>query len=88
MISFHTGSSALSLPPNTLTITPIVLQVQKELLDAEMELFSKQQDGEDTTEHQQKVDGLRFEAAKMGIRGRGGFRGGRGRGFPTRHDGS
>ena len=57
--------------------------MQKELLDAEMELFSKQQDGEDTTEHQQKVDGLRAEAAKMGIRGRGGFRGGRGRGFPT-----
>merc|ERR1711915_498580 len=72
-------------------------EIQKDLLDAEMELFTKQQDGEDTTEIQQRVDNLRKDAARQGVsirgaRGRGGFfvaspRGGisrgrgRGRGF-------
>jgi len=63
-------------------------EIQKELLDAEMELFNGQQDGTDTTaEIQQKVNFLRLEAAKNGLlptsrpaRGRGSFRS-RGGGF-------
>ena len=31
-------------------------EIQKELLDAEMELFTRQQDNEETAEIQQKVD--------------------------------
>merc|ERR1719508_346918 len=62
------------------------LEIQKELLDAEMELFTQQQDGETgSQEIMQKVSNLRMEAAKSGLvpsshppRGRGGFRG---RGF-------
>merc|ERR1719186_578353 len=58
------------------------LEIQKELLDAEMELFSQQQDGETgTLEILQKVSNLRMEAARSGLvptshppRGRGGFR--------------
>lgn len=58
-------------------------EIQKELLDAEMELFNRQQDGSDgtTAEIQQKVNLLRLEAAKNGYlptsrpaRGRGGYR--------------
>ena len=53
-----------------------------------MELFTKQQDGEDTSEIQQRVDNLRKEAARQGVSTRGargaharaGFRGARGRG--------
>ena len=49
-----------------------------------MELFTKQQDGEDTTDIQQRVDILRKDAARQGVRGgtrgaRGAFRGARGR---------
>ena len=44
-----------------------------------MELFTKQQDGEDTEAAQQRLDNLRKEAGRMGVsprgRGRGGFRG-------------
>merc|ERR1719398_133700 len=53
-------------------------ELQKELLDAEMELFTRQQDNEETAEIQQKVNSLRLEAAKIGVlptsrgRGRGG----------------
>ena len=52
-------------------------------MDAEMEMFTRQQDGEDITDIQQRVESLRKEASKMGIsqrppRGRGGYRGGRG----------
>merc|ERR1719186_1556216 len=61
------------------------LEIQKELLDAEMELFTQQQDGETgSIEIMQKVSNLRMEAASSGLvpshppRGRGGFRG---RGF-------
>merc|ERR1719508_708231 len=61
------------------------LEIQKELLDAEMELFTQQQDGETgSLEIMQKVSNLRMEAASSGLvpthppRGRGGFRG---RGF-------
>jgi len=65
--------------------------LQKDLLDAEMEMFTRQQDGEDITDLQQRVENLRKEASKMGIsqrppRGRGGYRGGRGIGrgyFPV-----
>lgn len=63
--------------------------LQKELLDAEMEMFTRQQDGEDITDLQQRVESLRREAGKLGISqrpprgGRGGYRGaaGRGRGY-------
>ncbi|XP_023337167.1 RNA-binding protein 26 isoform X2 [Eurytemora carolleeae] len=62
--------------------TKTLKEIQKELLDAEMELFTSQQDGSDSTaEIQQKVNLLRLEAAKCGFlptsrpaRGRGGFR--------------
>lgn len=58
-------------------------EIQKELLDAEMELFNKQQDGSTEVQQiQQKVNNLRLEAARSGLlptsrppRGRGGFRG-------------
>ena len=60
-------------------------ELQKELLDAELELFTAQQDGLDATEIQKKVNALSIEAAKQGILptsrspgGRGSFRGGRG----------
>ena len=49
-----------------------------------MEMFTKQQDGEDITDLQNRVESLRKEASKMGISqrpprgGRGGYRGGRG----------
>ena len=46
-----------------------------------MELFTRQQDGEDTEAAQQRLDNLRKEAGRMGVspRGRGrGRRGGRG----------
>ena len=47
-------------------------------------MFTKQQDGEDITDLQNRVESLRKEASKMGISqrpprgGRGGYRGGRG----------
>uniref|UniRef100_A0A0K2UTN6 RNA binding motif protein 26 [Ochotona princeps] n=1 Tax=Lepeophtheirus salmonis TaxID=72036 RepID=A0A0K2UTN6_LEPSM len=61
-------------------------ELQKELLDAELELFNKQQNGNDTTELQKRVNTLKIEAARCGVlptsrlpRGRAGyFRGGRG----------
>lgn len=64
------------------------IEIEKELLDAEMELFTLQQDGEtETQELQEKVNNLRMEAARSGLpptsrptRGSGGFRG-RGRGY-------
>ena len=44
-----------------------------------MELYTKQQDGEDTEDVQQRLDALRIEARRLGVRGglrgRGGFRG-------------
>ena len=49
-------------------------------------MFAKQQEGEDTAELQRRLDTLRLEAAKQGVRevrggvrGRAGFRGARGR---------
>ena len=67
--------------------------VQKELLDAELELFNAQQDcAENTEEIQKRVNALRIDAAQKGLlqtsrhpRGRGAaspFRGFRGRGYP------
>merc|ERR1719422_1645468 len=70
-------------------------EIQKELLDAEMELFTKQQDGSPEIQQiQQKVNNLRIEAARSGLlptsrppRGRGGYRG-RARGFSPAPRGS
>jgi len=70
-------------------------EIQKELLDAEMELFNKQQDGgTEVHQIQQKVNNLRIEAARSGLlptsrppRGRGGYRG-RARGFNAASRGS
>ena len=64
-------------------------QLQKELLDAELELFNAQQEGsENVTEIQKKVNALSIEAAKQGLLptsrspgargGAAGHRGGRG----------
>merc|ERR1719270_3254556 len=66
-------------------------EVQKDLLDAEMELFTAQHDGGDEIQQiQQKVNSLKIEAARIGIlptsrapRGRGKIVRGRGRGFPA-----
>lgn len=44
-----------------------VSDVQKELLDAELELFTAQQDGSDTVEIQKRVNHLRVESARMGV---------------------
>jgi len=70
-------------------------EIQKELLDAEMELFTKQQDGgTEVQQIQQKVNNLRIEAARSGLlptsrppRGRGNYRG-RARGFSPSPRGS
>eukprot|EP00092_Neocalanus_flemingeri_P038304 GFUD01041698.1.p1 GENE.GFUD01041698.1~~GFUD01041698.1.p1 ORF type:complete len:849 (+),score=259.17 GFUD01041698.1:41-2587(+) len=70
-------------------------EIQTELLDAEMELFTKQQDGgPEILNIQQKVNNLRIEAARSGLlptsrppRGRGGYRG-RARGFSPSPRGS
>lgn len=70
-------------------------EIQKDLLDAEMELFTKQQDGgPEIQQIQQKVNNLRIEAARSGLlptsrppRGRGGYRG-RARGFSPAPRGS
>lgn len=68
----------LTLPPKPKTRQ----EIQKDLLDAEMELFQRQQDGtSETAEIQKRVNMLRLEAAKSGLlptsrpaRGRGGYR--------------
>jgi len=70
-------------------------EIQKDLLDAEMELFTMQQDGgTEIQQIQQKVNNLRIEAARSGLlptsrppRGRGGYRG-RARGFSPSPRGS
>ena len=63
-------------------------QAKKEILDTELELFNKQQCGEDTIVLRKKLNELTKQATAMGLIGRGrgrGMRGGRGRGFvPTR----
>lgn len=45
----------------------LFFQVQKELLDAELELMSAQHDGSDPTEIQKRINSLTIEAAKFGI---------------------
>ncbi|XP_007900760.1 RNA-binding protein 26 isoform X1 [Callorhinchus milii] len=82
----RTGSSPL---PKTVKTKA---QMQKELLDTELDLHKKTQAGEDVAELRKKYNELQLEAAKRGIlsagrgrgvhcRGRGGQRGrGRGRG--------
>lgn len=56
-----------------------VAEVQKDLLDAELELFTAQQNGKETPELQKRVNQLKIEAARLGVlptshssRGRGG----------------
>ena len=42
-------------------------QVQKDLLDAELELFQAQQEGAEAVEIQKRVNHLKVEAARVGI---------------------
>jgi RNA-binding protein 26 len=42
-------------------------QVQKDLLDAELELFKAQQEGADTEDIQKRVNHLKVEAAMIGV---------------------
>ena len=42
-----------------------ILQVQKALLDAELELFTAQADGSDTSEIQKRVNSLTVECARQ-----------------------
>jgi len=43
------------------------LQVQKDLLDAELELFQAQQGGAETADIQKRVNQLKVEAARLGV---------------------
>lgn len=43
------------------------LQVQKDLLDAELELFQAQQEGSETADIQKRVNKLKVEAARIGV---------------------
>ncbi|XP_032878833.1 RNA-binding protein 26 isoform X2 [Amblyraja radiata] len=80
------GGTISSLPK----IVKTKAQMQRELLDTELDLYKKVQAGEDITELRKKYNVLQLEAAKRGVlssvrgrghhsRGRGGHRG-RGRG--------
>jgi len=56
-------------------------EAQKEMLDAELDLYNQEQQGGDTNDLQMKVLELRARARSLGLigtRGRGSFRGGRG----------
>lgn len=55
-------------------------EAQKEVLDAELDLITKQQEGGDTSELQKRLLELRAQAQSLGVRGRS--RGRRGR-FPA-----
>lgn len=76
-----------STPPVTPELPVITSpeQAKKEILDTELELFNKQQSGEDTIILRKKLNELTKQATAMGLigrgRGRGAIRGGRGRGF-------
>ncbi|CAG2210740.1 RBM26 [Mytilus edulis] len=76
-----------STPPATPELPVITSpeQAKKEILDTELELFNKQQSGEDTIILRKKLNELTKQATAMGLlgrgRGRGAIRGGRGRGF-------
>merc|ERR1712142_399013 len=74
----------------SLSVNRNAADIQKDLLDAEIELFALQQEGTEANDLQSKVNNLRMEAAKAGLvpagyqstRGRGFKRGrGRGRGY-------
>merc|ERR1719187_1984509 len=56
-------------------------ELQKDLLDAELELFTAQQDGSDASEIQKRVNALSVEAARQGILPTSRSPGSRGRGF-------
>lgn len=98
--------SAPNTSPKKQTAPPVIVaataglnprtkeETQKEMLDAELDLINKEQQGEDTIDLQNRLQELRQKAKSMGligrgggvIRGRGGFRGvirgfGRGRGM-------
>lgn len=66
----------------------IILQAQREILDAELDIIAKQQEGEDVAELQRKVVILKMEAANQAIVQspskplRGSLRTVRGRGVP------
>jgi len=72
----------------SLSVNRNAADIQKDLLDAEIELFALQQEGTEANDLQSKVNNLRMEAAKAGLvpagyqstRGRG-FKRGRGRGY-------
>lgn len=65
-----------------------LFQAQREILDAELDLIAKQQEGGDTAELQRKVTILKMEAANQAIvqspakPARGSLRTVRGRGIP------
>lgn len=66
-----------------------LLQAQREILDAELDIIAKQQEGGDTAELQRKVAILKMEAANQAIvqsptvkAARGSLRTVRGRGVP------
>ncbi|KAM9321550.1 LOW QUALITY PROTEIN: RNA-binding protein 26 [Gastrophryne carolinensis] len=88
---------AVSATGTTLKSNKTKAQMQKELLDTELDLYKKIQAGEDVTELRRRYTELQLEAARRGIlasgrgrgahiRGRGMSRGrgrGRGRGIPV-----
>ena len=53
--------------PTVLTICLYLQQVQKELLDAELELFNAQQSGTEAADIQKRVNQLKVEAARLGV---------------------
>lgn len=74
------GISAASVPVRT---AKSKAQAQKELLDAELDLYKKTQAGEDTAMLKIKYTQLQIEAAKRGLLAQG-----RGRGVPARGRGA
>lgn len=73
---FKAKSSAVTAAAVTAAPTANSQKTQKEILDTELELISKQKSGEDTTELRKKLIELTQEAAALGLLPRG--RGGRG----------
>jgi len=67
----------------SLSVNRNAADIQKELLDAEIELFALQQEGTDSNDLEIKVNHLRMEAAKAGL-GPAGHQPSRGRGFRGR----
>ncbi|XP_074522908.1 RNA-binding protein 26 isoform X2 [Halichoeres trimaculatus] len=73
----------ISSSSNLLRTAKSKAQAQKELLDAELDLFKKTQAGEDTALLKMKYTQMQIEAAKRGL-----LSPGRGRGVPTRGRGA